>query len=46
MSLEEKLAATRAMVVARIPPERRVIMERVTEELRKFKKVRVPAVTG
>jgi hypothetical protein len=35
MSLEEKLAATRAMVATRIPPERRAIMERVTDELRK-----------
>ncbi len=35
MSLENKLAATRAGAAARIPPERQVIMHRATEDLRK-----------
>jgi hypothetical protein len=35
MSLEEKLAATRAASAARIPPERQAIMHRATEDLRK-----------
>jgi hypothetical protein len=35
MSLEEKLAEARAMVAARIPLQRRIIMERATAELRK-----------
>ena len=34
MSLEEKLAATRAGAASRIPPERQVIMHRATEDLR------------
>ena len=35
MSLEEKLAATRAGAATRIPPERHAIMQRATEDLRK-----------
>jgi hypothetical protein len=35
MSLEEKLAATRAGSAARIPPDRQAIMHRATEDLRK-----------
>lgn len=35
MSLEEKLAATRAASASRIPPERQAIMHRATEDLRK-----------
>lgn len=35
MSLEEKLAATRAASASRIPPNRQLIMERATEDLRK-----------
>jgi hypothetical protein len=35
MSLEEKLAATRAGAAARIPPERQAIMHRATEDLRR-----------
>ena len=35
MSLEEKLAATRAASASRIPPERAAIMHRVTDDLRK-----------
>jgi len=35
MSLEEKLAATRAASAQRIPPDRAAIMERATEDLRK-----------
>jgi hypothetical protein len=35
MSLEEKLAATRAASAARIPPDRAAIMERATEDLRR-----------
>jgi AhpC/TSA family len=35
MSLEEKLAATRAASATRIPPDRQTIMHRATEELRK-----------
>ena len=35
MSLEEKLAATRAGAATRIPPERQVIMHRATEDLRR-----------
>ncbi|HTR84736.1 MAG TPA: hypothetical protein VMI56_09670 [Reyranella sp.] len=34
MSLEEKLAATRAASAGRIPPERQAIMHRATEDLR------------
>jgi cytochrome oxidase Cu insertion factor (SCO1/SenC/PrrC family) len=34
MSLEEKLAATRAGAASRIPPERQAIMHRATEDLR------------
>jgi hypothetical protein len=34
MSLEEKLAATRAASGGRIPPERQAIMHRATEDLR------------
>ncbi len=34
MSLEEKLAATRAASVKRIPPESQAIMHRATEDLR------------
>ena len=34
MSLEEKLAATRAAAASRIPPERQAIMHRATENLR------------
>jgi hypothetical protein len=34
MSLEEKLAATRAAAGSRIPPERQAIMHRATEDLR------------
>ena len=34
MSLEEKLAATRAGAATRIPPERAAIMHRATEDLR------------
>ena len=34
MSLEEKLAATRAAGATRIPPERAAIMHRATEDLR------------
>jgi hypothetical protein len=34
MSLEEKLAATRAGAATRIPPERQAIMHRATEDLR------------
>ena len=34
MSLEEKLAATRAASAQRIPPDRAAIMERATEDLR------------
>jgi hypothetical protein len=35
MSLEEKLAATRAGGATRIPPERQAIMHRATEDLRR-----------
>jgi len=35
MSLEEKLAATRAASAGRIPPDRQAIMHRATEDLRK-----------
>jgi hypothetical protein len=35
MSLEEKLAATRAASAGRIPPERQAIMHRATDDLRK-----------
>jgi hypothetical protein len=35
MSLEDKLAATRAASAGRIPPDRQAIMHRATEELRK-----------
>jgi hypothetical protein len=35
MSLEEKLAATRAASAQRIPPDRAAVMERATEDLRK-----------
>ena len=35
MSLEEKLAATRAGAATRIPPERQAIMHRATEDLRR-----------
>ena len=35
MSLEEKLAATRAAASIRIPPEKQAIMHRATEDLRK-----------
>jgi hypothetical protein len=35
MSLEEKLAATRAASASRIPPDRAAIMHRATEDLRK-----------
>jgi hypothetical protein len=35
MSLEEKLAATRAASVGRIPPDRQAIMHRATEDLRR-----------
>jgi hypothetical protein len=34
MSLEEKLAATRAASAGRIPPDRQAIMHRATEDLR------------
>jgi hypothetical protein len=34
MSLEERLAATRAASASRIPPERQAIMHRATEDLR------------
>lgn len=34
MSLEDKLAATRAAAASRIPPERQAIMHRATEDLR------------
>ena len=34
MSLEEKLAATRAGAATRIPPDRQAIMHRATEDLR------------
>ena len=34
MSLEEKLAATRAASASRIPPDRQAIMHRATEDLR------------
>jgi AhpC/TSA family len=34
MSLEDKLAATRAAGASRIPPERQAIMHRATEDLR------------
>ena len=35
MSLEEKLAATRAGAATRIPPERQAIMHRATQDLRR-----------
>jgi AhpC/TSA family len=35
MSLEDKLAATRAASAGRIPPDRQAIMHRATEDLRK-----------
>jgi hypothetical protein len=35
MSLEAKLAATRAAAAQRIPPDRAAIMERATEDLRR-----------
>ncbi len=35
MSLADKLAATRTASAGRIPPDRQVIMERATEDLRK-----------
>ena len=35
MSLEDRLAATRAASVGRIPPDREAIMHRATEDLRK-----------
>jgi hypothetical protein len=35
MSLEDRLAATRAASVGRIPPDREAIMPRATEDLRK-----------
>lgn len=35
MSLEDKLAATRAASATRIPPERQAIMHRATEDLRR-----------
>jgi hypothetical protein len=34
MSLEEKLASVRAQIAKRIPPEKRAIMHRATEDLR------------
>ena len=34
MSLEDKLAATRAASATRIPPDRQAIMHRATEDLR------------
>ena len=34
MSLEDKLAATRAGAASRIPPDRAAIMHRATEDLR------------
>ena len=34
MSLEDKLAATRAGAASRIPPERQAIMHRAAEDLR------------
>jgi hypothetical protein len=34
MSLEQKLAATRAASAGRIPPDRQAIMHRATEDLR------------
>ena len=34
MSLEDKLAAMRAMAATRIPPDRHAIMHRATEDLR------------
>ena len=34
MSLEDKLAATRAGAASRIPPDRQAIMHRATEDLR------------
>jgi len=35
MSLEDKLAATRAASAARIPPDKAAIMHRATEDLRR-----------
>ena len=35
MSLQEKLAALRAAAVTRIPPDKRAIMERATDDLRR-----------
>jgi hypothetical protein len=35
MSLEDKLAATRAASAGRIPPDRQAIMHRATDDLRK-----------
>lgn len=35
MSLEEKLATTRAGAATRIPPERQAIMHRATDDLRR-----------
>ena len=35
MSLEDRLAATRAASAGRIPPDREAIMHRATEDLRK-----------
>lgn len=35
MSLEQKLAATRAASAGRIPPDRQAIMHRATEDLRR-----------
>jgi len=35
MSLEDRLAATRAASAGRIPPDRQAIMHRATEDLRK-----------
>ena len=47
MSLQEKLAAVRAGAVNRIPPEKRAIMERATDDLRRSGILaRVKAVGG
>ena len=46
MSLKEKLEATRALSVSRIPADKRAIMERVTADLRASGILRRVAMVG
>jgi hypothetical protein len=46
MSLKEKLEATRALADARIPPDKRAIMERATADLRASGILRNVAAVG